>query len=50
MNEYNKPMGYWIRQYSVDGMALSNPVYVDAKDVIFYTQNTAHRRCVRCPI
>lgn len=35
MNEYNKPMGYWIRQYSVDGMALSNPVYVDAKDVIF---------------
>ena len=40
MNEYNKPMGYWIRQYSVDGMALSNPVYVDAKDVIFlYTKH-----------
>lgn len=33
-------MGYWIRQYSVDGMALSNPVYVDAKDVIFlYTKH-----------
>lgn len=40
MNEYNKPMGYWIRQYTVDGVALSNPIYVDAKDVIFlYTKH-----------
>lgn len=39
MNEYNKPMGYWIRQYSIDGMALSQPIWVDAKDVIFlYTK------------
>lgn len=39
MNEYNKPIGYWIRQYSIDGMALSNPIWVDAKDVIFlYTK------------
>lgn len=39
MNEYNKPIGYWIRQYSIDGMALSQPVWVDAKDVIFlYTK------------
>lgn len=40
MNEYNKPMGYWIKQYAVDGMTLSDPIYVDAKDVIFlYTKH-----------
>ncbi|EJW93133.1 phage portal protein, lambda family, partial [gut metagenome] len=39
MNEYNKPIGYWIRQYSIDGMALSQPIWIDAKDVIFlYTK------------
>lgn len=39
MNEYNKPIGYWIRQYNIDGVALSQPVWVDAKDVIFlYTK------------
>ena len=35
MNEYNKPVGYWIRQYSPEGMAILNPIYLDAKDVIF---------------
>lgn len=40
MNKYNKPAGYWIRQYAVDGMALSEPIWVDAKDVIFlYTKH-----------
>lgn len=38
-NSYNKPVGYYIRQYSIDGLSTSNPVYVDAKDVIFiYTK------------
>ena len=35
MNAYNKPIGYWIRQYSLEGIAISNPIYIDAKDVIF---------------
>ena len=33
---YNKPVGYWFRQYTIDGIASPEPVYVDAKDVIFY--------------
>jgi lambda family phage portal protein len=34
-NSYNKPMGYWIRQYSIDGFSNIDPVYVPAKDIIF---------------
>ncbi|WP_243111314.1 phage portal protein [Acutalibacter sp. 1XD8-33] len=33
---YNKPVGYWFRQYSIDGITSPEPVCVDAKDVIFY--------------
>ncbi len=33
---YNKPVGYWFRQYSIDGVTSPEPVYVEAKDVIFY--------------
>jgi len=33
---YNKPVGYWFRQYDVDGMTSPEPVYIEAKDVIFY--------------
>ena len=33
---YNKPVGYWFRQYSIDGITAPEPVYIDAKDVIFY--------------
>lgn len=35
-NRYNKPVGYWIKQYDIDGYNMELPVYVDAKDVIFY--------------
>lgn len=35
-NSYNRPVGYWFRQYSVDGFSITAPVYVPAKDVIFY--------------
>lgn len=34
-NSYNKPVGFWIRQYSVDGFAQMDPVYVPEKDMIF---------------
>jgi len=35
-SEYNRPMGYWIRTYQLDGMTPADPQYIDAKDVIFY--------------
>jgi lambda family phage portal protein len=35
-NRFNAPVGYWINQYTVDGFALSKPVYIRASDVIFY--------------
>ena len=33
---FNKPVGYYIRQYDIDGYMRKEPVYVAAKDVIFY--------------
>ena len=35
-NAYNKPQGYYIRQYGIDGYSLMDPVYIEAEDVIFY--------------
>ena len=35
-NSYNKPVGYFIRQYDIDGYSQRDPIWVDAKDVIFY--------------
>lgn len=35
-NAYNRPEGYWIRQYSLDGWSLTAPVFIPAKDAIFY--------------
>ena len=40
LNSYNRPLGYWIRQYSLDGFVLTEPVYIDEKDVIFYHSKT----------
>lgn len=34
-NEYNKPLGYYIKQYSIDGLSINTPKYIPAKDVIF---------------
>ena len=33
---YNKPVGYFIRQYSTDGYTMLEPIFIPAKDVIFY--------------
>lgn len=33
---FNKPVGYFIRQYDIDGYNQRDPIWVDAKDVIFY--------------
>ncbi len=35
-NSYNAPVGYWIKQYEIDGLATTKPIYLEAKDVIFY--------------
>lgn len=35
-NRWNKPEGYWFRQYDIDGSLPMESAYVDAKDVIFY--------------
>lgn len=35
-NPFNKPVGYFIRQYDIDGYSQRDPVWVEAKDVIFY--------------
>lgn len=35
-DSFNKPVGYFIRQYDIDGYSQRDPVWVDAKDVIFY--------------
>ncbi len=35
-DQYNAPVGYWIRQYTTDGMSMADPVYLKADDVIFY--------------
>jgi lambda family phage portal protein len=35
-NRYNRPVGYWIRQYDIDGFTSMQPMYIEAKNVIFY--------------
>lgn len=35
LNTYNRPVGYWIRQYAVDGAQIIEPVWLPAEDVIF---------------
>lgn len=35
-NRFNAPVGYWIRQYTLDGMSIADPVFLKAADVIFY--------------
>lgn len=40
LNKFNRPEGYWIRQYSLDGFSIQIPEYVKANDIIFYWQKT----------
>lgn len=35
-NRYNRPVGYYIRQYEPDGFTQMQPAYLKANDVIFY--------------
>lgn len=35
-NDWNRPVGYFIRQYDIDGYGQREPVWIDAKNVIFY--------------
>ena len=46
----NRPVGYFIRKYSLDGMELlHDSKYVDAKDVIFYFSKTRFSQCREMP-
>ena len=35
-NAFNRPEGYWIRQYDIESSTTLEPVYIPAKDMIFY--------------
>lgn len=35
-NEYNRPVGYWVKQYAIDGYTIADTKYIKADDVIFY--------------
>lgn len=35
-DQYNKPAGYWIKQYNIDGTTYREPEYCKADDIIFY--------------
>lgn len=35
-NRWNRPVGYWIAQYDIEGYTPAAPIYIPAKDVIFY--------------
>ena len=35
-NQYRRPVGYWFRQYDLDGCQVMDPMYIDAKDIFFY--------------
>lgn len=37
-NSWNKPVGYWIEEYAIDGFQTNTPVYVPADQMIFYFQ------------
>lgn len=41
VNPYNKAEGYWIRQYTPDGLNIGQTVFVEAKDMIYFF--TKHR-------
>lgn len=35
-NKYRRPVGYWIRQYDIEGYQTYDPVYIEAKYVYFF--------------
>lgn len=37
-NRFRHPVGYWIRQYDIEGWQTLDPVFIDAKDVYFFKQ------------
>lgn len=39
-NSWNRPKGYWFRQYDIAGMQETDSVFVSADDVIFYFTKT----------
>ena len=40
LTEFNRPVGYWIQKYNLDGFQLNEPVYYKADRIIFLWQKT----------
>jgi len=40
INEFNKTIGYWIKQYSLDGFQSEPPIFIEEKEVVFYCSKT----------
>lgn len=38
LTEFNRPVGYWIQKYNLDGFQLADPVYIKADRIIFLWQ------------
>lgn len=36
VNSYNKPVAYWIKQYDPDGINMTKPIRIEAKNIIYY--------------
>lgn len=35
-NQYRRPVGYWFRQYDLDGYQVMDPMFIEAKNIFFY--------------
>lgn len=35
-NRYRRPVGYWFRQYDLDGYQVMEPMFIEAKNIFFY--------------
>lgn len=44
-NAYNKPVGYWISQYTIDGYENVEPVFYPASDIIFIFTKERPSQC-----
>ena len=44
-NAYNKPVGYWISQYSIDGYEKTEPIFYPASEIIFLFSKERPSQC-----
>lgn len=49
-NKWRRPVGYWIRQYDIEGWQLNDPVYIEARMSISLSLKLGRASCAKCPI